>query len=140
MGNAMIRLMSSAAIVAALVLPSEAMAAPTAPSGQVIRGVISQINGRYGLTVEDGEGFFDSVTLHQGTTINPTGLALRPGMRIAIEGRADGNTFEANRIVTQLVEGENTLVPAARSTTTLIPQEIPNGTFQTAGPSAVGGG
>jgi hypothetical protein len=134
--------MSSAAIVTALVLPGEAMAAqPAAPSGQVIRGVINSINGKYGLTVEVGEGFQDNVTMHQGTIINPTGLALKPGMRVAIAGHADGNTFDANRIVTQLVDGENTLVPnAGRSATTLIPHEIPNGTFQTDGPSAVGGG
>lgn len=138
------RLIGSAAIVAALALPvganADTVGYATPSSHQVVRGVITSINGKYGLTVQDGEGFLDSVTLHQGTIINPTGLQLEPGMRVAIAGHADGTTFDANRIIGR-VDAVNSVVRNPRQgSPDVIPQEIPNGTFQTEGPSAVGGG
>jgi hypothetical protein len=137
------RLIASAAIVAALVLPvgayADTVGYATPSDHQVVRGVITSINGKYGLTVQDGEGFLDSVTMHQGTIINPTGLQLEPGMRVAIAGHADGTTFDANRIDGPL-DAEKTLGRITPSTSLRIPQEIPNGTFQTDGPTAAGGG
>jgi hypothetical protein len=142
-GIGMKRLISSAAVLAALVLPVAASAdAPNhaAPSGhQTIQGVIRSIDGKYGLTVRVGQGLLDSVTTRQGTIINPTGLQLQPGMRVAIAGHADGDTFEADRIVGSPFT-ENIPGSTASSTPTLWPELIPNGTFQTHGPSAVGGG
>lgn len=97
------RLISSAAALAVLVLPLAAYAdapSPVGPSGgQTINGVISAVDGKYGLTLRAGQGLEDSVALHRGTVINPTGLQLEPGMKVAIAGRADGKTFEADKIV-----------------------------------------
>jgi hypothetical protein len=39
------------------------------------------------------------VHLHQGTIINPTGLTIRPGMRVRVFGHWDDGRFQANRIV-----------------------------------------
>jgi hypothetical protein len=97
------RLISSAAVLAVLVLPvaayADAPSAVGASGGQTINGVISAVDGEHRLTLRVGRGLEDSVTLHRGTIINPTGLQLEPGMKVAIAGRADGNTFDAEKIV-----------------------------------------
>ena len=77
-------------------LPSYA----TRPAGEQIRGRISAITGKYSLEVRDVRGYIDSVALHQGTIINPTGLALRPGMQVTIYGTPAGSVFAANQIDT----------------------------------------
>ncbi|HTJ26834.1 MAG TPA: hypothetical protein VMA36_11810 [Candidatus Limnocylindria bacterium] len=103
------RLLSSALIVAALVLPlaaraadipSYAQPAPPPAGDDRIHGTIRGINGKYGLTVRDSRGYIDNVTMHQGTIINPTGLQLAPGMRVTILGHGDGGTFDANEVDT----------------------------------------
>jgi hypothetical protein len=103
------RLLSSALIVAALVLPlaaraadipSYAQPAPPPAGGDRISGTIRGVNGKYGLTVRDSRGYIDNVTMHQGTIINPTGLQLQTGMRVTVLGHADGGTFDANEIDT----------------------------------------
>ncbi len=99
------QILSTALVVAALALPLAAQAADapsyTMPSGDdSVHGVISGFNGKYGLTVRDSHGYIDNVTMHQGTIINPTGLALQPGMQVAILGHAEGDTFAANEIDT----------------------------------------
>ena len=71
------------------------------PSGdEQIRGHISAITGKYSIQVRDNRGYLDNVTLHQGTVINPTGLALAPGMQVTISGLNAGATFAANEINT----------------------------------------
>lgn len=99
------RFLPSALIVAALALPVAAQAAEapsyaTAFGEETVHGVISSINGKYGMTVHDNRGFLDNVMLHQGTIINPTGFQLEPGMQVTILGHADGMTFDANEIDT----------------------------------------
>jgi hypothetical protein len=73
------------------------------PGDATIGGVVRSIDGKYSLTVRDKNGYLDSVTLHDGTVINPTGLTLAPGQSVTIVGRADGNTFDANEIDTPYV-------------------------------------
>lgn len=65
-----------------------------------IHGRIASVTGRYDLQVRDDRGFIDSVSMHQGTVINPTGLALAPGMSVTILGRNRGRVFAANEIDT----------------------------------------
>jgi hypothetical protein len=80
-------------------LPSYAR--PVAPSDEeTIRGRVSAFDGKYDLKVRDDRGFIDDVRLHQGTIINPTGITLRPGMSVTINGYNRGHVFEANQIDT----------------------------------------
>ena len=72
----------------------------TPATDQQIRGKISAITGKYTLQLRDERGYIDSVTLHQGTIITPTGLTLQPGMRVTITGVPEGATFAANQINT----------------------------------------
>lgn len=39
------------------------------------------------------------VRLHQGTIINPTGLTIKPGMRVRVFGHWSNGAFQAERIV-----------------------------------------
>ncbi len=74
-------------------------ARPYAPNGEeTIHGRIDRFSGKYHIDVRDDRGFIDSVELHQGTVINPTGLALQPGMPVTIRGYNRGSTFAANEI------------------------------------------
>ncbi|MFN2461383.1 MAG: hypothetical protein ABR591_11945 [Candidatus Velthaea sp.] len=59
-----------------------------------VSGIVSSFSP-YNLYLQRGT----HVELHRGTVINPTGIALRPGMRVSIIGNwnADG-TFNANEI------------------------------------------
>jgi hypothetical protein len=90
-------------IATSLALPYRAWAAETpsyaAPSGeQTIHGTITAFHGKYGVNVRDEHGYVDSIALHQGTVINPTGLALQQGMPVTIVGHGDGDVFAANEI------------------------------------------
>jgi hypothetical protein len=137
------RLTSAAAILAVSVLPLAAYAdtpRSAAPSGnEIIQGVIRSIDSEDAFTVRTGQGLVDNVTARPGTIVTPSGLTLQPGMRVAIAGHNDGDTFEADRI-TGSPFTENTSTGSGESTPTLWPDIIPNGTFQTTGPSAAGGG
>ncbi len=114
MQNKVLRLTFARGALAAIVLTSGVdgiAAAQTVPSGalppyatpatdQEIRGKISAVTGKYTLLVRDERGYIDSVTLHQGTIITPTGLTLEPGMQVTITGTPAGATFDANQINT----------------------------------------
>lgn len=67
---------------------------------QTIHGRISAINGTFNISVRDDSGYVDSVELHRGTIINPTGLTLAVGMQVTILGYSAGAIFEANEIDT----------------------------------------
>jgi hypothetical protein len=71
-----------------------------ASSDQPIRGRIQSVDGAFHLTVLDDRGSVDSVQLHQGTIINPTGLSLASGMTVTITGYGAGSSFNANEIDT----------------------------------------
>jgi len=75
-------------------------ARPAARGEETIHGRISSLDGKYHLNVRDDRGFVDSVDMHPGTIINPTGLPLQPGMAVTIIGYNRGNTFAANEIDT----------------------------------------
>jgi len=99
------RLLGVAVAAAALITPAIASAQnlPTYASegaGQQIQGSITAINGTWNITVADANGYSDSVELHQGTIINPTGLTLEPGMNVTVEGYPDGPNFDAMEIDT----------------------------------------
>jgi len=113
------RLLGAAIATAALITPSLALAQDYPPPGpqdapppayadagpdqgadQTIQGQIVAINGTWNITVHDANGYADSVELHQGTIINPTGLTLEPGMNVTIDGYADGPNFDAMEIDT----------------------------------------
>ena len=99
------RLLGAAVAAVALLTPAIAFAqeVPTyasAGSDQQIEGTISSINGTWNITVADSNGYNDSVELHQGTIINPTGLTLEPGMNVTIDGYPDGSNFDAMEIDT----------------------------------------
>jgi hypothetical protein len=69
-------------------------------SGETIRGTISSFDGGYNMYVRDVRGYLDSVTLHQGTVINPTGITLQVGFPVTIYGRVGGTTLLADQIDT----------------------------------------
>ena len=98
------RLLGAAIAAAALITPALASAqdvpAYAVASDQQIQGTISAINGTWNLTVADNSGYTDSVELHQGTIISPTGLTLEPGMSVSISGYPDGSNFDAMEIDT----------------------------------------
>ena len=68
---------------------------------ETITGRINSVEGTFLITLLDDRGFVDSVQLHQGTIINPTGLALEPGMSVTIIGYNAGPAFDANEIDAQ---------------------------------------
>jgi len=70
----------------------------TRSGDQRIDGTIADFDGKYAVRLRDRRGYLDSVTLHQGTVINPTGLTLRNGMPVTIYGYNAGRTFAANEI------------------------------------------
>src|SRR5580693_9386 len=92
------RLLGAAILSAALITPAIA-SAQDAPDQQ-IQGTVASINGTWNITVADANGYADSVDLHQGTIINPTGLTLEPGMNVTIDGYPDGSNFDAMEIDT----------------------------------------
>ena len=101
------RLLGVAVAAAALISPSLASAqdvpsyaSANAGADQQIQGTISSINDTWNITVADANGYSDSVELHQGTIINPTGLTLEQGMSVTIDGYADGPNFDAMEIDT----------------------------------------
>lgn len=109
--NKLSRLLLGAAVlaIAGLVLPAagSAQGVPTyaQPGGygnqdETITGRVIGINDTWHITVADDRGFTDTVELHQGTIINPTGLTLAQGMNVTIEGYGNGPVFEANEIDT----------------------------------------
>jgi hypothetical protein len=140
------RLTSSALIVAALLLPVTARADTpnyAAASGeQTIQGMIDSIDGKYGLMVRDERAGLNLVMMHRGTIIVPIGLQLKPGMQVTIAGHADGGTFDANEIDAPAgyLEAQNRTRTAEGTIAPWTPLFVPNGTFQTNGPSAEGGG
>jgi len=96
------RLIGAAILSAALITPAIASAQDYAYGGQdqQIQGTVASINGTWNITVDDASGYADSVDLHQGTIINPTGLTLEPGMSVTVDGYADGPNFDAMEIDT----------------------------------------
>src|SRR5471032_1643605 len=98
------RLLGAAIAAAALISPVLASAQDytsyNGDANQQIQGTVAAINGAWNLTVHDANGYADSVELHQGTIINPTGLTLEPGMNVTIDGYADGPNFDATEIDT----------------------------------------
>ena len=99
------RLLGAAIAAAALITPAIASAqdVPSYAAGdanQQIQGTISSINDTWNISVADAGGYTDSVELHQGTIINPTGLTLEQGMSVTIDGYADGSNFDAMEIDT----------------------------------------
>jgi hypothetical protein len=140
------RLITSASIVAALVLPVAALAdtqsSATSVGAATLSGVVTSIDGKTSLTVRDNRGSLDSVTLHKGTIINPTGSQLKPGTPVTIVGHADGRAYDADAINAPLgAANRSTGAADERAPAEApVPMDIPSGTFQTDGPSAEGGG
>lgn len=82
-------------------VPSQTLPPYAEPSSeQTIKGRISAVNGAFNISVRDDNGYIDSVELHRGTIINPTGLTLTVGMSVTIMGYSAGKVFEANEIDT----------------------------------------
>jgi opacity protein-like surface antigen len=86
--------------IAASAQAAPSYAQPAAAPEEQIRGRIASFDGGYSLTVNDDRGFVDTVQLHDGTIILPTGLTLAPGMVVSILGYNAGNFFAANEVDT----------------------------------------
>jgi hypothetical protein len=82
-----------------------------ASSEETLHGHIASIPGKFRLELRDKRGFIDTVELHQGTIINPTGLRLAPGMSVTILGYAHGSVFAANEIDTPYTTTSYSYVP-----------------------------
>ena len=108
--------------------------------GHTLCALVSSIDGKYGLTVRDERGALESVTLHQGTIIDPTGFELKAGTPVYIVGSIVRGTFDADRIETPLTPARPTGAAGEGVGAHLIPRTIPSGGFQGRGPSVQGGG
>jgi hypothetical protein len=86
--------------VAAQDIPSYARPAGAIGTDETIHGRIRSVDGAFRIAVDDDRGFVDTVELHAGTIINPTGLTLSEGMSVTILGVNAGSTFDANEIDT----------------------------------------
>jgi hypothetical protein len=76
-------------------------ARPDVTTGEdVVHGRVISFDGAYTMQVADERGYVDSVQLHKGTIINPTGLTLAPGMMVTIRGVNNGSALVANQIDT----------------------------------------
>ncbi|MBD5606415.1 MAG: hypothetical protein IAI48_15200 [Candidatus Eremiobacteraeota bacterium] len=96
-----LKMAAAAAALATLPVAVSAQPVPSyASQDEQIRGTIASIGGKYTIYVRDERGFVDTVSLHDGTVINPTGLTLEPGQSVTIDGRTDGHSFDANEIDT----------------------------------------
>ncbi len=67
---------------------------------ETVSGRIASFDGGYNLQLNDDRGFVDTIKLHAGTVISPTGLRLVPGMHVTIHGTNSGKTLAANEIDT----------------------------------------
>jgi hypothetical protein len=108
------RILAAILSLAAISAPLLALAQQVAPAAatpsyarpnnlngeESISGRINSFDGKYTMLVADDRGFVDTVQLHQGTVINPTGISLEPGMRVTILGYNGGHAFAANEIDT----------------------------------------
>jgi hypothetical protein len=85
------------------------------PPPETIAGTIYAINGRYTLTLEDVRGFEDSITLHDGTIITPSGVTLGSGQGATITGHTAGKTFAADEIDIdpQTISNAQNVLPAS---------------------------
>jgi hypothetical protein len=81
-------------------IPSYARPAGAIGTDETISGRIRSVDGAFRIAVDDDRGFVDTVELHAGTIINPTGLTLSTGMSVTILGVNAGSTFDANEIDT----------------------------------------
>jgi hypothetical protein len=100
-----LRLLPAVAAIATLVgFPATASAMATYPSyahrEKTISGTIQNFNGAWWMYVRDRNGYVDTVSLHKGTVINPTGIQLQPGFHVRISGYSSGNVFVASVIDT----------------------------------------
>jgi hypothetical protein len=95
-----------AAFVTIGMIPATALAAVNPPTyaaadgGDSIKGRITGFDGKYTVYVRDKQGKVETVELHQGTVINPTGIQLEPGYKVTIYGYQAGNSFDANVVNT----------------------------------------
>ncbi len=93
------------AVCLAFPIAAQAQDVPSYAAGQYsddqnIHGRVMSFDGDYGLSVRDERGYVDTVELHPGTIINPTGLTLAPGMVVSVLGYNAGSYFSANEIDT----------------------------------------
>ncbi len=100
-----LRLLPAVAVIATLAgFPATASALATYPSyehrDQTISGTIEGFAGPWWMYVRKGNGNVDTVSLHRGTVINPTGIQLQPGFHVRISGYSSGSAFVANVINT----------------------------------------
>lgn len=98
-----VRAMAAAGCLAALCAPLAAAGQNTpsyASATETIHGTITAITGKYTLTLADVRGFADSVTMRDGTAIDPSGASLQVGEAVRIVGHTDGKTFDADEIDT----------------------------------------
>lgn len=98
MNKQITKALTIAATAGLLVFPIAANAA--VPGVSQMHGRITALKSKYDIHVENRKGEIDDVTLHPGTIINPTGLSLRPGMRVTILGNPSGQSFRADEIDT----------------------------------------
>ena len=95
---------ATAALCLAAPIAAQAQEIPSyaqvASSDQQIHGRITAFDGAYALAVSNDSGYVDNVELHDGTSINPTGLTLAPGMVVSILGQNDGSYFAADEVDT----------------------------------------
>lgn len=92
-----------ATLVSLATLPAHASiasAAEVAVAQTQLQGTITEIVGKYDVRVKTARGNIADVTLRQGTIINPSGMTLRPGVRVTVLGSGNADSFAAAQIDT----------------------------------------
>jgi hypothetical protein len=93
-----------ATLLAIGLAPATTLAAESAPtdvaSGDELQGRILGFDGKYTVYLVDKQGKDETVSLHRGTVINPTGIRLEKGFNVTIYGHPDGEAFAAEVINT----------------------------------------
>jgi hypothetical protein len=64
---------------------------------ETLTGTILKVQGEY-LEIDDDRGYVDRVDFTTETSMRPSGVALRPGMRVTITGYNQGQIFDAYEI------------------------------------------
>ncbi len=84
--------------------PPPSYARPRAAT-ETVHGRIASIQGAYQITVQDDRGYFDVISLRQGTVISPRGLRLEVGMIVTVTGVNGGSTLNADVVDALVADG-----------------------------------
>ena len=108
-----VRIALSAAVTTALAAAAgPSFAAASGPTHTQVKGTIASISSKFDFEVQQKNGGYVPVHMHQGTIINPTGLTLQSGMQVTVLGISRGNAIAANEVNTPYHYTQQQYAPA----------------------------